>query len=174
VTLGARPQAGESFVTGDVVNTTSRLQGVAPVGGVVVGEVTYRTTKDFISYEPLDPVTVKGKPIAGKWPRLLLRIGLAEVLPHRIAVAAPFQRFKKLANLFASLGFSAVRLVIYACSPAGGPPSWGLFFPLKPNGLIHWSSEKRAGALFRQDAFASGGERPCSPLMQTYSRCTFV
>jgi class 3 adenylate cyclase/tetratricopeptide (TPR) repeat protein len=62
VTLGARPQAGEGMVTGDVVNTASRLQGIAPVGGVAVGEVTYRTTKDFISYEPLDPVTVKGKP----------------------------------------------------------------------------------------------------------------
>ena len=62
VTLGARPQAGEGMVTGDVVNTASRLQGIAPVGGVAVGEVTYRTTKDLISYEPLDPVTVKGKP----------------------------------------------------------------------------------------------------------------
>ena len=62
VTLGARPQAGEGMVTGDVVNTASRLQGIAPVGGVAVGEVTYRTTKDFISYESLDPVTVKGKP----------------------------------------------------------------------------------------------------------------
>jgi class 3 adenylate cyclase/tetratricopeptide (TPR) repeat protein len=62
VSLGARPQAGEGMVTGDVVNTASRLQGVAPVGGVAVGEVTYRSTKDFISYEQLDPVTVKGKP----------------------------------------------------------------------------------------------------------------
>jgi len=62
VALGARPQAGEGMVTGDVVNTASRLQGVAPVGGVAVGEITYRSTKDFISYEPLDPVTVKGKP----------------------------------------------------------------------------------------------------------------
>ena len=62
VTLAARPQAGEGMVTGDVVNTASRLQGIAPVGGVAVGEITYRSTKDFISYERLDPVTVKGKP----------------------------------------------------------------------------------------------------------------
>src|SRR6266508_3034157 len=40
VTLGARPEHGEGFVTGDVVNVASRLQGVAPVGGVVVGDVT--------------------------------------------------------------------------------------------------------------------------------------
>ncbi|MDQ3753097.1 MAG: AAA family ATPase [Actinomycetota bacterium] len=62
VTLGARPQAGEGMVTGDVVNTASRLQGIAPVGGVAVGEVTYRSTKDFIDYEELEPVRVKGKP----------------------------------------------------------------------------------------------------------------
>ena len=62
VSVSARPQTGEGMVMGDVVNTTSRLQTVAPVNGVVVGEITYRSTKDFISYEPLDPVTVKGKP----------------------------------------------------------------------------------------------------------------
>jgi tetratricopeptide (TPR) repeat protein len=62
VSLGARPQAGEGMVAGDVVNTASRLQGIAPVGGVAVGETTYRSTKDFISYEPLEAVTVKGKP----------------------------------------------------------------------------------------------------------------
>ncbi|MDP9234472.1 MAG: AAA family ATPase [Actinomycetota bacterium] len=62
VALGARPEAGEGFVTGDVVNTASRLQNVAPVNGVVVGEITYRSTKDFIDYQELEPVTVKGKP----------------------------------------------------------------------------------------------------------------
>ncbi|MBI4261582.1 MAG: AAA family ATPase [Actinobacteria bacterium] len=61
VTLGARPEAGEGFVAGDVVNTASRLQGVAPVGGVVVGEGTERATRDQIVYEPLEPVRVKGK-----------------------------------------------------------------------------------------------------------------
>lgn len=61
VTLGARPEAGEAFVTGDVVNVASRLQGVAPVGGVVVGELTRRATGEQIEYEELEPVTVKGK-----------------------------------------------------------------------------------------------------------------
>jgi class 3 adenylate cyclase/tetratricopeptide (TPR) repeat protein len=62
VILGARPQAGEGMVTGDVVNTASRLQNAAAVGAVVVGETTYRTTKVVIDYEELPPVTVKGKP----------------------------------------------------------------------------------------------------------------
>src|SRR6516225_4477710 len=33
VALGARADQGESIVTGDVVNTASRLQGAAPVNG---------------------------------------------------------------------------------------------------------------------------------------------
>jgi class 3 adenylate cyclase len=45
VTVAARPEMGESMVVGDVVNTAARLQTVAPVGGVVVGEATYRSTK---------------------------------------------------------------------------------------------------------------------------------
>jgi class 3 adenylate cyclase/tetratricopeptide (TPR) repeat protein len=61
VTLGARPEHGEGFVTGDVVNVASRLQGLAPAGGVVVGELTYRATRMAIEYEELEPVGVKGK-----------------------------------------------------------------------------------------------------------------
>ena len=61
VALGARPEQGEGFVTGDVVNVASRLQGEAPAGGVVVGELTHRATRGPIEYEELEPVTVKGK-----------------------------------------------------------------------------------------------------------------
>lgn len=61
VALGARPELGEGMVTGDVVNTASRLQSVAPIGGVAVGETTYRLTKDLFIYEELEPVSVKGK-----------------------------------------------------------------------------------------------------------------
>ena len=48
-------------MTGDVVNTASRLQGAAPVGGVAVSEQTYRQTERVFDYEPLEPVAVKGK-----------------------------------------------------------------------------------------------------------------
>jgi class 3 adenylate cyclase/tetratricopeptide (TPR) repeat protein len=61
VALRARPDHGEGMVTGDVVNTASRLEGAAPVGAVVVGETTYRTTETAFDYEPLQPLTVKGK-----------------------------------------------------------------------------------------------------------------
>jgi class 3 adenylate cyclase/tetratricopeptide (TPR) repeat protein len=61
VTLGAKPAEGEGFVTGDVVNVASRLQGVAPVGGIVVGEQTFRATRFSFDYEALEPVVLKGK-----------------------------------------------------------------------------------------------------------------
>jgi class 3 adenylate cyclase len=61
VALGARPESGEGMVTGDVVNTAARIQTGAPVGGIAVGETTYRSTKDVIDYEPLEPITAKGK-----------------------------------------------------------------------------------------------------------------
>jgi class 3 adenylate cyclase/tetratricopeptide (TPR) repeat protein len=48
-------------VVGDVVNTAARLEGVAPVGGVLVGEATYRATRGVFDYRPLAPVRVKGK-----------------------------------------------------------------------------------------------------------------
>jgi tetratricopeptide (TPR) repeat protein len=61
VSLAAAQLEGESIVVGDVVNTASRLESIAPAGGVVVGEVTYRTTRDLFDYEPLDAVALKGK-----------------------------------------------------------------------------------------------------------------
>jgi class 3 adenylate cyclase/tetratricopeptide (TPR) repeat protein len=61
VSLGARPELGEGIVAGDVVNTASRLQGAAPVDGVVVSEQTYRQTERVFDYEVLEPVVVKGK-----------------------------------------------------------------------------------------------------------------
>jgi class 3 adenylate cyclase len=61
VTLSARAALGESMVVGDVVNTTSRLQSAAPVGGVLVGEDTYQATRDSIVYAPAEAVEAKGK-----------------------------------------------------------------------------------------------------------------
>jgi class 3 adenylate cyclase len=61
VALGARPEAGEGIVTGDVVNTASRLQGAAPVDGIAVSEQTHRATERVFDYETLEPVLVKGK-----------------------------------------------------------------------------------------------------------------
>jgi class 3 adenylate cyclase len=59
------PEVGAGVgVVGDVVNTASRLQAVAPVGGILAGETTVRLTSNVVEYHPFDPVTVKGKPQA--------------------------------------------------------------------------------------------------------------
>jgi class 3 adenylate cyclase/tetratricopeptide (TPR) repeat protein len=61
VAPGSNPAAGEYTVSGDVVNTAARLQAAAPVDGVVVGALTYRTTKNAIDYDDADPIAAKGK-----------------------------------------------------------------------------------------------------------------
>jgi class 3 adenylate cyclase len=59
--LDARPEHGEGIVTGDVVNTASRLQGAAPVNGIACSERTFGQTDRVFEYQPLEPVAVKGK-----------------------------------------------------------------------------------------------------------------
>jgi class 3 adenylate cyclase/tetratricopeptide (TPR) repeat protein len=58
VTVGATNQG---MVAGDLVNTASRLQSVAPPGVVLVGESTKRATENSIAYEPGGDHIVKGK-----------------------------------------------------------------------------------------------------------------
>ncbi len=58
VTLGA---TGQGMVAGDLVNTASRLQSVAPPGSVLVGEATMRATDRAIVFEEAGEQTLKGK-----------------------------------------------------------------------------------------------------------------
>ena len=67
VRLGAQPAEGDAMVIGDVVNTAARLQQAASQGVVVVGEATYRATRNTIAYEELEPVEVKGKAVVPIW-----------------------------------------------------------------------------------------------------------
>jgi class 3 adenylate cyclase/tetratricopeptide (TPR) repeat protein len=61
VALDVRPESGEGFVTGDVVNTASRLQAAAPVNGILVGEQAQRATREVIEYREAEAVVAKGK-----------------------------------------------------------------------------------------------------------------
>jgi class 3 adenylate cyclase/tetratricopeptide (TPR) repeat protein len=61
VTLGARPEEGEGMVAGDVVNTAARLQSAAPTNGILVGETTYRATRERIAYREPAMVEARGK-----------------------------------------------------------------------------------------------------------------
>lgn len=58
VTLGA---TGQGMVAGDLVNTASRLQSVAPTSGVLVGEATMQATSGAIVYEVAGEHQLKGK-----------------------------------------------------------------------------------------------------------------
>ncbi len=51
----------QGMVTGDIVNTASRLQSAAQPGSVLVGEGTYRAASRAIAFEPMDPLSLKGK-----------------------------------------------------------------------------------------------------------------
>ena len=81
VTFATGPQVGEN-VAGDVVNTASRLQSIAPQGGVAVGEVTYRATRGAVDYRELDAVTVKGKADP-------LRVWVVESMHEDVRAARP-------------------------------------------------------------------------------------
>jgi class 3 adenylate cyclase/tetratricopeptide (TPR) repeat protein len=61
VRLGVAPGSVEGFLAGDVVNTASRLQSVAPEMGVAVGLATYEATAAVFDYTELEPATLKGK-----------------------------------------------------------------------------------------------------------------
>jgi class 3 adenylate cyclase len=61
VTVG---RTGEGMVAGDLVNTASRLQSVAPPGMVLVGEATYRATNAAVAFEPAGDHLLKGKQAA--------------------------------------------------------------------------------------------------------------
>jgi class 3 adenylate cyclase len=50
-----------SFVAGDAVNVTARLEAAAPPGEVLLGELTYRAVREFVEVEAVEPLTLKGK-----------------------------------------------------------------------------------------------------------------
>jgi class 3 adenylate cyclase/tetratricopeptide (TPR) repeat protein len=145
VALGSASGTGEGIVVGDVVNTASRLQGAAPVNGVVVGEGTYAATKQIFEYEPLEPVTLKGKaspvPIfhakatRGRFGTDLTRAFTAPLVgrePERGLLTAIFERsihdaFLQLITIVGEAGVGKSRLVA----------ELGAFVDARPE-LIRW------------------------------------
>ena len=75
VSLGSTNQG---MVAGDLVNTASRLQSVAPPDAVLVGDATHAATADAIAYEPVGEQSLKGKalPVAAwRAVRVLGKVG---------------------------------------------------------------------------------------------------
>ncbi len=60
--IAGDPGRGQSFVSGDTVNTASRLESAAQPGEILIGESTYRLVGEAVSAEDIGPLTLKGKP----------------------------------------------------------------------------------------------------------------
>jgi class 3 adenylate cyclase len=61
VRLGASAALGERILSGNAINTASRIQSVAPEMGVAVGLATYQATAPVFDYSELEPAALKGK-----------------------------------------------------------------------------------------------------------------
>jgi class 3 adenylate cyclase/tetratricopeptide (TPR) repeat protein len=61
VSIGGERGSGEALALGDSVNVASRLQAAAPSGRLIVGDETYRSTRQVIGYEELAAIVAKGK-----------------------------------------------------------------------------------------------------------------
>ena len=120
VTLGATNQG---MVAGDLVNTASRLQSVAPPGTVLVGEATQRASAAAIVFEPAGEQLLKGKPVpvnAWRAVRVVAEVGGRN---RAGALEAPFvgrdDELRLLKDLFyATVREKRVRLVSIT-GPAG-------------------------------------------------------
>src|SRR3954469_9168021 len=53
--------SGQSFATGDTVNSAARLQAAAPVGEILLGRSTWLLVRHAVSAEPVPPIDAKGK-----------------------------------------------------------------------------------------------------------------
>jgi class 3 adenylate cyclase/tetratricopeptide (TPR) repeat protein len=87
VTIGA---SGQGMVAGDLVNTASRLQSVAPPGAVLVGEATFHATEGAIRFEEAGDQLLKGKASPVPAWRAAAVIGLRGGTGRNEALEPPF------------------------------------------------------------------------------------
>ncbi len=87
VAVGAVDQG---LVAGDLVNTASRLQSVAPAGSVLVGEGTFRAASRAIAFEPAGEQVLKGKSAPVPAWRALRVVAERGGLGRSEAIEAPF------------------------------------------------------------------------------------
>ena len=79
----------EGMVTGDMVNTASRLQSAAEPGTVFVGEATFRAASRAIAFEAVGELALKGKEApVGAW--RALRVVAERLGANRMAIEPPF------------------------------------------------------------------------------------
>ncbi len=139
---------------GDVVNTASRLQGVAPIGGIMVGEGTHRLTKRPVRVRSARTGAGegKGRAAAGLGRRRPLAAGSAPTLER--GPSTPFvgreDELELLKQTFARAGREpSVQLVTLLGEPGVGQE------PHHPGVVLVHRRSARAGGL---------AARPVSPV----------
>lgn len=106
---------------GDVVNTASRLQTLAPPGGILVGDSTRGLTQTSIEYEAAGDLTAKGR--VASVPAWLARSAFTQPgARHRRRDVAIMGRSTELALARAALDFSVMnaQAVLIAVDGEGG------------------------------------------------------
>jgi class 3 adenylate cyclase/tetratricopeptide (TPR) repeat protein len=103
VAVAARPETGESIASGDVLNTTYRIEEATPPGAVLAGDSTYRATWGAIDYGERRLITAKGKdePIV-VWEAVRAR-GAARAFDERPPLAPLVGRRQELALIIDTL-----------------------------------------------------------------------
>ena len=102
VRLNPAAARGEAMVSGDVVNTASRLQAVAPAGRVLVDAATYQGTSQAVRYEQSEAVVAKGKPDAiAVWLGVELRGAAGDTEDAMVPLVGRVYEFGTLVNAFA-------------------------------------------------------------------------
>jgi class 3 adenylate cyclase/tetratricopeptide (TPR) repeat protein len=122
VRVGSPTSSGEPLATGDVVNTTARLQGAAPAGTLIVGGETYRATRDAIRYAELAPIEAKGKrELLHAWQA----IAVARAPGERRASGAPMAGRGRELNMLEAIWSSVVQERRPHLVTVIGPPGIG-------------------------------------------------
>ncbi|MGH2556535.1 MAG: ATP-binding protein, partial [Actinomycetota bacterium] len=120
VTLG---DGNQSMVAGDLVNTASRLQSVAPPGTVLVGEATMRAASGAIAFEPAGEHTLKGKASPVPAWRALRVVATRGGAARSEILEAPFvgreEEFRLLKDLLHTTGRDPRVRLISVTGPAG-------------------------------------------------------
>ncbi len=106
----ANPQAttkGEFMVTGDPVNVAARLRSAADPGMIIVGDRTYWDSVRLAEYQPLPPLTLKGKALPVRaWELKGVR---REKIPRGLGLSAPMIGRDGEFGLLQSVGQRAFR-----------------------------------------------------------------
>ncbi|MEA2478448.1 MAG: hypothetical protein QOJ07_370, partial [Thermoleophilaceae bacterium] len=120
VTIGATNQG---MVAGDIVNTASRLQSIAPSGTVVVGEATQRAAGRAIVFEPVGEQLLKGKAAPVPAWRAVRVVAQRGGVGRSEALEAPFvgrdEELRQLKDLFHATAREGRARLVSVVGPGG-------------------------------------------------------